>query len=360
MCVVKCAKFVGYNKKMLVLIGYRFVINKCIKMKKLFLPLLIFSISIIGCKKTVTVSYPIGNITSPEYIDSLLFVTKNNYQITTSQPATFSSTDTHIKLTSTGLIQRLTSSEVVPILIKWNNKNITPTTIYALGATDNNQDYPFTKYQGLLATDPFASYLQGWKTLHLLPVAGETYTIVLRHADASYGTDWSNAYTYAGPPNWWKSTDTLLARQLNPQGIERATELGQIFKDLKYPIKRIITSEFQRSIQTAQLMNVGPINSEDGRINNLAYNVYPPGIFLGLVAILEEQPVDGQMTLIITHHPVNELVRYPEYSSFPPVSPYNWTAAYILKMAQDKSFTFEGAVSWGMFKYWRDLKISQK
>lgn len=330
-------------------------------MKKLFFFLILFPIFlIISCRKMESVSYTTPKITSAEYIDNLLFVTKNNYQITTSQAATFSSTNTHIKLTSSGLIQRLTSAEVVPILIKWNNKNIPPTTIYALGATDTDQYPPFIRYHGLNATDPFGSYLQGWKTLHLLPIAGDTYVIVLRHADASYGTDWSNAYTYAGPPDWWKSKDTLLARQLNPQGIERATELGQIFKDLKYPIKRIITSEFNRSIQTAQLMNCGPINSEDGRINNLAYNVYPPGIVLGLVALMQEQPVDGQMTLIITHHPTNELEKHPEYTSFPPVSPFNWSAAYLVKMEPDKSFTFKGAVSWGMFKYWRDLKLSQK
>lgn len=330
-------------------------------MKKIYFFLLLIFFSLTDCRKSeVVATYATPKVTSAEYIDSLLFVNKNNYQITTSQPATFSCTDPHIKMTSSGLIQRLTSAEVVPIMIKWNNKNLSPTTIYALGATDTDQDEPFLKYHGLNATDPFGSYLQGWKTLHLLPIPGETYEIVLRHADASYGTDWSNAYTYAGPPFWWESKDTLLARQLNPQGIERATELGQIFKDLKYPIKRIITSEFYRSIQTAQLMNIGPINSEDGRINNLAYNVYPPGIVLGLVAILQEQPVDGQMTLIITHHPVNELEKHPDYTTFPPVSPFNWTAAYLVKMEPDKSFTFEGAVSWGMFKYWRNLKLAQK
>lgn len=90
-------------------------------MKKLLIFLLI-SIPFIsfGCKKTVTVSYSTPNITSPEYINSLLFVTKNIYQIATNQATAFFFTNTHIKLTSTGLIQRLTSTEVIPILIKWN------------------------------------------------------------------------------------------------------------------------------------------------------------------------------------------------------------------------------------------------
>src|ERR1700750_3467439 len=61
-------------------------------------------------------------VTSKEYIDSLLFVNANNYQITTdSAVASFSCNDTHIQTSSSGLITRLTSAEVVPITITWKN-----------------------------------------------------------------------------------------------------------------------------------------------------------------------------------------------------------------------------------------------
>jgi hypothetical protein len=102
-------------------------------------------------------------------------------------------------------------------------------TFYALGATDTNQDAPYTHYQGALATDPYGSYLQGWKTLQQLPISGQTYAIVLRHADASNGADWPVMHTSAGPANWWLSSDSTLARQLNPQGVDRAIQLGRIF-----------------------------------------------------------------------------------------------------------------------------------
>ena len=326
------------------------------------LSLLVFFI-LAGCKKdnkTTTVNSNTNyKVTSPEYVDSLLFVNANGYQIQTNDPgATFSSTDSHIILTGTkGKIGRLTSAEVVPITITWSNH--TKKTIYALGCTDNNQDMPFVNYQGQLATDCKAAYMQGWKTLEKLPVSGETYAIVLRHADASYGADWPIKHTAAETPptNWWTSTDSTLARQLNPKGVDRATQLGQIFKDLNYPIKRVVTSEFNRARQTASLMNIGITASIDGRINHPTYNLYKPGLFMGMAAVLQSQPIDNNMTLIIAHHPINELNAVTGYPSFPGVSPFNWTGAYLIKIETDGTFTYEGAASWGMFKAWRNLKL---
>ncbi|MDB4920198.1 histidine phosphatase family protein [Mucilaginibacter sp.] len=317
---------------------------------------------LLGCSrdKTTDIPTPVTPtplIKSPEYIDKLLFVNSNNYQILTTDPATFYSSDTHIQINSTGLIKRLTSAEIVPIEITWKNKAIPKTTIYALGATDIDQDPPFTHYQGALATDAPAAYQQGWKTLQSLPVKNETYAIVLRHADASNGVDFSVNHNYPGPPNWWKSKDPSLARQLNDQGVQRATILGQVFKDLNYPIKRVITSEFNRAIETGNLINAGPAPVIDGRINHPSYTVYPYGLFQGMLAIIKEQPIDNKMTLIIAHHPINELRKMTGYPTFPDVSPFNWTGAYLIKISPDKQITYQGAVSWAMFKYWRDLKL---
>jgi phosphohistidine phosphatase SixA len=331
-------------------------------MKKYCYFLLIVALYI-SCKKdkptpvhTVTKA---PKVTSAEYIDSLLFVNTNNYQIATdSAVASFSCSDSHIQMSSSGLITRLTSAEVVPITITWKNPKLGTTTIYALGAMDTNQDYPFKSYQGALATDAYASYLQGWKTLQKLPVAGETYAIVLRHADASCGADFSQVHNYPGPLFWWKSTDSTLARQLNAQGIQRATILGQVFKDLKFPIKRVITSEFYRAIQTGILMNMGPTATQDQRINHPSHNLY--SLYSGMTQIIGEQPIDNQMTLIIAHHPINELQAITGYPSFPAVSPFNWTGAYLIKVETDGTITYEGAASYGMFKCWRDIKVGVK
>jgi phosphohistidine phosphatase SixA len=335
--------------------------NNYLQMKRYHYPIIFFILLLLSClkaKKFVTDYIPSPRITSPEYVDSLLFVPKNGCRILTSDSvSTFTSPDPHISITNNGVITYLTSAEVVPITITWKDLRIPSKTIYALGANDVNQVYPFKKYQGALATNAYAAYLQGWKTLQQLPVSGQTYAIVLRHADASCGVDFSVDHNYMGPPNWWESADTTLARQLNPQGVNRATQLGAIFKDLKYPIKRVITSEFYRSKQTATLMNLGITTVADGRINHPSYTLYAPGLYNGMVAILGEQPIDNQMTLIIAHHPINEVRAVTGHPSFPDVSPFNWTAAYLIKIETDGTLTYKGAASWAMFKLWRDLKL---
>lgn len=317
---------------------------------------------LMGCKKNPPPPEPTPEpntlkVTSAEFADDLLFVNADNYQIQTSEPAQFSSADPLIKLTAAGVITRITSGEVVPIDITSTADPAKKIRIYALGATDNNHNAPFSSYLGARATDPFNSYKAGWQTLRKLPVSNETYAIILRHADASIGVDYSVNHSDAGPADWWKSCDNTLARQLNDQGKQRSQELGTAFKDLQYPFARVITSEFCRSVSTAQLMDLGLPIVTDGRVNHPSYNKFRGGLFPGMLAIMQAQPVDNKMTLIVAHHPINETG--DGYPTFPKVSPFNWTGTYIIKIAPDKTITYQGAVSWGMYKYWRDLKLKR-
>ena len=301
-----------------------------------------------------------GTITSVDYIDSLLFVRKNNFQIAVSDSATFSSDDPSITITSTGLVNRLTSGEVVAIKVKWT-RNGNTVKVFAVGATDSEHVNPFIKFHAAISDDPYGQYKKGWKLLQKLPIANESYAIVLRHADADNGRDYNLTHPgIEGPANWWKSPDSTIARQLNTQGIVRATEIGSVFKDLKYPIARVVSSEFFRAVRTAQLINAGPTISIDGRINHPDYIKSGENLFKGLLRILSEAPVDGKMTLISTHHPINEFEREKvPVASFPKVSVFNWTGAYFVKISANKTFTYEGAVSYGMFKFWRDLKLNK-
>lgn len=322
-------------------------------MKNLTLSLLLVLLTFIGCKKSSPEpDSGDARVTSPEYIDGLLFVNKNNYQISTKESATFSSTDPKIQITSSGLIKRLVSGEITPITITWANDPSNTTTIYALGATDTEHDEPYASFHGRLATDPYAAYLLGWKTLQRLPFAGETYALVLRHADADNGKDFTMT---TGPANWWKSCDPKIARQLNTRGEERSAELGRILKDLQFPFTRVISSEFCRAVKTAQLIDAGPTILIDGRINHMSYNL-TGDIFPNIITVLKDQPVDNKMTLIVTHHPGNESNnRVP---TFPAISPFNWTGGYFVRITPTKTVTYEGAVSWPMFKYWRDKKMN--
>jgi uncharacterized lipoprotein YajG len=85
-------------------------------MKKTFLLLFTASIFFLaGCSKSpdvpkeAPVEPPAVKVTNQELIDDLLFVNKNNYQIQTNEPATFSAEDTSITINASGLISRVTS-----------------------------------------------------------------------------------------------------------------------------------------------------------------------------------------------------------------------------------------------------------
>lgn len=335
-----------------------FTINFWKRMKtKILSVLFLLSVLIAACKKDDGPNeVGEGKITSQEYINDLLFVDRADFKIQTDQPATFSSNDQYIQISADGVIKRLTSGEVAAITITWTNSPGNTSTFYALGATDDSFDEPYASYHEIQATDPANSYKKGWETLRKLPVSGETYALMLRHADADVGADLKNKPSQ--PANWWKSTDPKLARQLNEPGKQRSAELGVIFKDLQYPVSRIISSEFYRSVETAELMNLGPAISTDARINHPTYNLTGQGLFKGTLAIINEQPVDNKMTLVVGHHPSNE-TGAAGYPTFPNVSPFTWTGGYFVKVATDKTLTYEGAVSFAMFKYWRDKKMNK-
>ena len=126
------------------LIGWllRLELKSCV-MKKLKLGFLfLLTLIICTCRKDKNPNVPDNQfkITSEELVDNLLFVDVNNYQIKTSEPATFSSTDPFIQISSEGLIKRLTSGEVVAIdIVSKANPNNKART-YALGVKDDNYD----------------------------------------------------------------------------------------------------------------------------------------------------------------------------------------------------------------------------
>lgn len=316
-----------------------------------------------SCKKDnsppVVIPDDTHKVISEEFQNDLLFVNRPDFKILTDKPAEFSSSDPLIKITSDGTIERLTSGEVVAIDIAWNDNPSKKTKIYALGSTDNTHDDPYAGYHGELASEAYNSYLLGWQTLQKLPVSNQSYAIILRHGDADNGRDFTAANPGRDEPdNWWKSCDNTLARQLNERGKTRSTELGKVFKDLNYPITRVISSEFCRSVQTAQLINVGPTIVQDNRINHPSHNKTGKGLLNGMIEIMKEQPVDNKMTLVVMHHPVNE-TGDQGYPTFPKVSPFTWTGAYIVSVSPDKTVTYQGAVSFAMFNYWRNLKLKR-
>jgi phosphohistidine phosphatase SixA len=157
------------------------------------------------------------------------------------------------------------------------------------------------------------------------------YVIYFRHANATVGIDNFNSTI----PEWWKSCDSMIARQLSTEGRQQATQTGLAFKNIGLPINKIMSSEFCRCIQTAQRFDVEPVlpietsqaltytvyGDENGRyqrtldlINGLpagngvvllAAHSFPtgspgPALQMGDAAIYKQQPNGAEQVAIVT------------------------------------------------------------
>ena len=69
------------------------------------------------------------------------------------------------------------------------------------------------------------------------------HVLIFRHAAADVGVDLSASPT----PEWWKSCDSKVARQLSNQGLSDATNTGKTLKLLDIPVGRVVSSEFCRA-----------------------------------------------------------------------------------------------------------------
>ncbi len=74
------------------------------------------------------------------------------------------------------------------------------------------------------------------------------YVIYFRHA----ATDFSQPNTGQGP-EWWRSCDPRVVRQLNEAGRAQARSIGQAFTTLGIPVGEVLSSEFCRCAETARL-----------------------------------------------------------------------------------------------------------
>ena len=80
------------------------------------------------------------------------------------------------------------------------------------------------------------------------------YIIYFRHA----ATDWSQD-DYVSAEGEWTSCDPTRMRQLSDQGRANARRIGEAIRRLDIPVGRVLSSEYCRTRQTAQLMNLGTV-----------------------------------------------------------------------------------------------------
>ncbi len=81
------------------------------------------------------------------------------------------------------------------------------------------------------------------------------YVLYFRHANATVGVDNFNSTI----PQWWTLCDSTIARQLSAMGRTQAQETGFAFRNIDFPISRVISSEFCRCVETAELFDIEPV-----------------------------------------------------------------------------------------------------
>ncbi|HYD47778.1 MAG TPA: hypothetical protein VEB21_05495, partial [Terriglobales bacterium] len=131
------------------------------------------------------------------------------------------------------------------------------------------------------------------------------YVLHWRHAAADVCADNLGLGTAATTtsPDWWRSCEatcaTATARQLNPEGVNQSTEIGNQLRARNIAFDRVLSSEFCRNFTTAELMNLGP---EVELLPEITYFVYDEvDRCESSYELIERVPATGTNTAIIGH-----------------------------------------------------------
>lgn len=305
------------------------------KLIKNFAFLGIILVVLVSFKCTKEDAKPEPVIVSNDFYNKMLFIDQQSHQVKTSEAATFKklSTNPSFNISETGLITHTTINVVHEIEATWAADG-TKTKFYVMaasGTADKNH------------------YLKGWKYIEKLYATDTTRAIVIRHAEAIVGTD---GETLPASTNWWTSCDSKLARQLNENGKKQSEYYGTMFKGVKMPIKKVFSSEFCRAKQTAELMNLGLPITIDKRINGHFYNVSGVTSAVGMVKILEEQAATKNLLLLAAHYDIS--------AGISKMGTLDMADAFFMKIGADKKTTFQGIVSYPMWRVYYEIESSKK
>ena len=117
---------------------------------------------------------------------------------------------------------------------------------------------------GIALTPPaLGTRLQGPALVTALQKGG--FVIYFRHAE----TDSSQADKSHGQ-TWWARCDPASMRQLSEAGRQQAQVIGAAIRRLQIPVGLVLSSPYCRTVETAQLLNVGAVLTTTDLINMFA------------------------------------------------------------------------------------------
>jgi broad specificity phosphatase PhoE len=124
------------------------------------------------------------------------------------------------------------------------------------------------------------------------------YTIYFRHA----ATDWTREDRVSKQGDW-KSCDPDEMRQLSTEGRAVARRIGVAIRRLDIPIGQILASEYCRTRETAQLMDIGPVTPTPMVMNMLAaeYVGGREAVIDRARQALATAPRAGTNTIVVAH-----------------------------------------------------------
>jgi len=124
------------------------------------------------------------------------------------------------------------------------------------------------------------------------------YNVYFRHAE----TDWSQADRIEEAGDW-TSCDPGRARQLAEAGRRTARAVGEAMRALRIPVGRVLASPYCRAVETARLMELGPVE-----ITTEPMNLRVAEYFGGRDAVIERarellarSTPPGTNTVIVAH-----------------------------------------------------------
>ncbi|MDH3669761.1 MAG: histidine phosphatase family protein [Gammaproteobacteria bacterium] len=124
------------------------------------------------------------------------------------------------------------------------------------------------------------------------------YNVYFRHA----ATDWSQN-DHIRKAGDWASCDPSRVRQLSNEGRRSARAVGDAVRALKIPVGRILASPYCRTVDTAKLMDLGPVETTTD-IVNLRVAAYFGGrdaIAKRARAQLATPPANNTNTVLVAH-----------------------------------------------------------
>lgn len=168
------------------------------------------------------------------------------------------------------------------------------------------------------------------------------YVLIFRHADARDGEDIRDPNI----PDWWKSCDPALARQMNDRGRQNSKRIGDGIKKLNVPINKGVSSEFCRARQTFEYMEIDIPVVLDDRINHENANDRRP-IYGDLNNIISENYEQGKVLLVVGHYNMIEESPYRDL-----VEPFSMSDGFLMKRNSNGTQQFVGYVPlayWNLF-----------